>query len=474
MAFKKKLHRYRPDRPPVCLEAVRTKTAGRREPADAASIERGVRAHLADKVSGNRMGLWLLVAEHLRLGTWDLLCGWTGGPAAEVEPRLALQLVHEAALCVTGIRARRCLSQSGFALANGLPFVASDVAVHRVLDAHTVAEAEALQVALGRARRASGHFRGERLAIDPHRVRSYTKRHLRRRQCSTAARPFKAAQTFFCLDIDTAQPVCLTTATAARTVSQATPPLLGIAADILGPASGRQPPLVVADSEHFTAELLDHVAADPAFDLLVPLPAQRHFQRRMAAVPPDAFVRHWAGYATAAVPYQPTHGRHPLRLIIQRTAETPADHHLKGFVATAERDDVELLTRHYPDRWHVEEFFNTHQAMGWGRAGTQNVHIRTGQMTLALLAQAAVHSLRQSLGEPIGQWAAEPFGREFLAGLEGDIRVGDDTITVTYYNAPHAPRLRDSVEHLPSRLEREGIDPRIPWLYGLKLDFRFR
>ena len=49
---------------------------------------------MANKVSGNLAGIWLLVAEHLRLGTWDLLCGWTGQPGERVEPRLALQLVH--------------------------------------------------------------------------------------------------------------------------------------------------------------------------------------------------------------------------------------------------------------------------------------------------------------------------------------------------------------------------------------------
>ena len=72
-----------------------------------------------------------------------------------VQPRLALQLVNEAALCVTGIRQARTLSQKGFELANGLSFVASDHAIHELLGAHTVAEAEALQVALGRIRRAS-------------------------------------------------------------------------------------------------------------------------------------------------------------------------------------------------------------------------------------------------------------------------------------------------------------------------------
>ncbi len=74
-----------------------------------------------------------------------------------------------AALCVTGVRERRCLSQKGFELANGLPFVASDPAIHELLDAHTGAEAQGLQVALGRIRRASGHYAGKLLqeGIDP-------------------------------------------------------------------------------------------------------------------------------------------------------------------------------------------------------------------------------------------------------------------------------------------------------------------
>jgi hypothetical protein len=29
------------------------------------------------------------VAEHLRLGTWDLLSHWTGQPTERAEPRLA-------------------------------------------------------------------------------------------------------------------------------------------------------------------------------------------------------------------------------------------------------------------------------------------------------------------------------------------------------------------------------------------------
>jgi hypothetical protein len=131
-----------------------------------------VRPLLADKVTGNLVGLWLLVPELMRLGAWDLLCGWTQQSPQRVQPRLALQRVHEAALCVTGVRARRCLNQRGFELVNGLPFLAADVAIHERLGAHTVADCQDLPVALGKIRRTSGHSQGRILAVDPHRVRS--------------------------------------------------------------------------------------------------------------------------------------------------------------------------------------------------------------------------------------------------------------------------------------------------------------
>src|SRR5262249_25733797 len=143
MAFKKKLYRCRPNPEPP-IQAQRSCTEDRPEPADPRSLERGVRQLLADKVSGTTLGLWLLVPEHLRLGTWDLLRGWTGCPAERIEPRLALQLVHEAALCTTGIRAKRALTQPGLALTNGLPFIATDLAIHQLLEAHSIADTQRL------------------------------------------------------------------------------------------------------------------------------------------------------------------------------------------------------------------------------------------------------------------------------------------------------------------------------------------
>jgi len=442
-------------------------------PCDPRSIEHGVRQVLADKVTGNLSGVWLLAPELLRLGAWDLVCGWTGQRPEQVGPRLALQLIHEAALCITGLRLRRGLNQHVFELANGLPFLAADMAIHDLLGARTVVDSKRLQMALGKVRLASGDFQGRVLAIDPHRVRSYSKRHMRRHRQDEAARPTNVAQTFFVLDADTSQPVCFTTGTSARTATAAAEELLGLAADILGTKPGQT--LVLADAEHFTVELLDKVKAQTNFDLLVPMPDQPSLHRKLRELPPETFQPRWAGYATAKLPYTPKNSQAgPFYQYAQREGERPEEYHYKAFLSTKDGDEVEELTGDFPKRWHVEEFFNGSQALGWNRAGTCNLNIRYGQMTMALIAQAAIDRLRKRLGPLAASWDAGHLAKAYFGGLEGDVRVEGNTIIVTYYNAPDPDKLREHYENLPAKLRAEGIDPRIPWLYGFELDFRFR
>jgi hypothetical protein len=161
-------------------------------------------------------------------------------------------------------------------------------------------------------------------------------------------------------------------------------------------------------------------------------------------------------------------------LFVQRFGETPAGWRYNAFLCTAARDELEALTRDYPKRWHGEEFFNKEQALGWDRAGTQNNNIRSGQMTMSLLAQAVLHQLCCRLGEPLASWDAKHLAKEVLHGLEGDVRVTADTIVVTYYNAPNADCLRRQYEGLPDKLRQENLNPCVPWLYNYLLDFRFR
>lgn len=419
------------------------------------------------------VGLWFLLPEHLRLGTWDLLCTWSGQHGDHVEPRLGLQLVHEAALCVSGIRESRSLSQKGFEVLNGLPFVASDQAIHTFLEGQTVADSERLQIELGLIRRAQGHFKGKVLALDPHRLRSYSQRQMCRKSDKSGAKPYKVAQTFFCLDADTNQPICLTLKSSAVSVSQATPPLLRLMEAILTPRETR--PLVVSDTEHYTTELVDFFHDHSSFDVLLPIPRRKTFERWVTALPDHVFTRQWAGYATAKVPYTMTNSQSGSHyMFIQRCGERPENYIYKLFYCNADRDELDDLTLHFPSRWHIEEFFRSYQDLGWQKGRTMNINIRYSQMTMALLAQAALHQLKQRLGQTCQAWDAAHMAKDFFRGIDGDIRVDHDRILVTCYNAPHPELLKEHYENLPQKLIAEGVNPNIPWLFNFKLDFRFR
>ncbi len=147
MVYKKKLHTYNPKKEKkVKIETYRTKEKIRSEDCNPKSIQRDVRQLLANKISGNMVGIWLLIPEYLRLGAWQLLKNWSSVADEMVATRLAMQLVNESALCVKGIRQKRTLSQKGFELANGLPFIAADSAIHHILNNHTVFEAQMLHL----------------------------------------------------------------------------------------------------------------------------------------------------------------------------------------------------------------------------------------------------------------------------------------------------------------------------------------
>ena len=474
LAFKKKLYQFNPQRPPIELETFRTHRKNRHETINHLSVERGVRQLLADKVSGNLVGLWLLAPEHLRLGTWDILKQWAGPSPSDLSSRLALQLVHEALLGVLHLRTTRCLTQKGFEVLNGLSFVASDQSIHDLLSAHTVQQAEGLQLALGCLRRARGHFHGRLLAIDPHRLPSSSKRQMPRYRDNGAIKPYKVSDAFFCIDAETHQPICFLLGSSSMTVTQLTPRLLQLAALILNPSASSKP-LVLADNEHFSGELLQSVCAHTPFDLLLPMRKTKSLMASMRSLPPANFQRHWAGWATTHLPFRfkdfPESTYHQL---IQRTGENPADLQYNAFLATHYCDEVLDLSIHYPQRWHVEEFFNAYQDLGWKRAGTLNLNIRFGQMSMALIAQAVSDQLRKRLGDPFASWDTRHFASAIFRGIDGDIRVTDNKIIVTLYNAPNAELLRKHYENLPQILEHENIDPRVPWLFDYKLDFRFR
>ena len=112
--------------------------------------------------------------------------------------------------------------------------------------------------------------------------------------------------------------------------------------------------------------------------------------------------------------------------------------------------------------------------MGFDRASTFNLNIRYGKMSLALLAQAATYELRKKLPKPYNRWNSAHLADAVFTKMDGDISVKDDTIIVTCYNAPIELNLQNNYQGLPAKLLSEGINPKMPWLYDYKLDFRFK
>lgn len=249
-----------------------------------------------------------------------------------------------------------------------------------------------------------------------------------------------------------------------------------MAAEILGASPAvADKALILADKEHYGQELFATVRQDNVFDLLCALPAYSNSVQRWNQVPAAAFTEHWPGYATCLQPYRfKTQPEALYHEYVQRSGLRQADYYYQGFLGTSQRSQVPALTKDYPQRWHVEEFFKFNQALGWHRAGTLNLNVRYGHLTMVLMAQAAIHQLRQRLGSPFLQWDATHLARNLFEGLEGDVRVENQTIVVTLYNPPNASLLQHHYERLPEKLVREGVNPEIPWLYNFKIDFRFR
>lgn len=236
-------------------------------------------------------------------------------------------------------------------------------------------------------------------------------------------------------------------------------------------------PLVLADKEHNTQELFESVATARLVDLLVPVPARKLSRTQSDKITALPFTEHWPAYATAHHSFhfaQSDPSTPGFVEFVQRDGSSPKEFRYTRFTATAPLDGLQTLTREYPDRWHIEEFFKFHQALGWDRAGTMNLNVRYGRMSLSLITQACVHQLQQRLGKPFCDWDAEHMARQFFECLEGDIRVEGDTIVVTFYNAPNDSILREHYENLPQKLQTESVDPAVPRLYGFKLNFRFK
>ena len=418
---------------------------------------------LSKKVSGTTVGMWLLIPGLLKLGAWDILKGWTGKQDIDIEPRIALQLVNESALCVNRVRRKNSLNHQGFQLLNGMSRLVSDEQVHFLLNSHTMKDTHDMMLNLGIQRKLSGHYQGDLIAIDPHRIISSSKRVMVKKKKKPDAPSQKMLQTFFSVSSETGQPIMATMSSTGMPTTKASLSLISTTDQIIN-----APSLLIADKEHFTNELFESVSNNLNFNLLTPALNSQRIKNILNTL---EYTKLRAGFAIAETNFYFDGQNTKHRLIAERFGEK--DYRYSGFLTTSCVDAQTLLCENYDKRWSVEEFFRFENDMGLNRASTMNLNIRYANLSMAMLAQAATYELRKNMTCDYRKWDARHLANEVLAWNDGDIKVKDDTIIVTFYGSSDYIK-KDEYINLPAKLIQNGIDPHIPWLYNYKLDFRFR
>jgi len=322
-----------------------------------------------------------------------------------------------------------------------------------------------LQEELSVIRLNNGHYQGDIIAIDPHRILSTTGRIMPKKKKKPEEPSQKMLQTFFALDTCTGQPIGCILGSPGVNTARSTIDLIEMIKRINKKA------LLLADKEHFTENLIRSLDQNSQFDLLVPVLSTERIQKIEISA---EYKSKWAGYAIAETWFNFAGSKEKYRLLSQREGETESDYRYKSFLTLSDKPAIMLLGEAYAQRWSIEDFFNFDGAMGFDRASTFNLNIRYGKMSLALLSQAATYQLRQKLPKPYNRWNSTHTAEAIFSKIDGDIRVKKDNIIVTCYNVPKELNLHKHYQNLPEKLAADGIDPKVPWLFDFKLDFRFK
>jgi hypothetical protein len=372
-------------------------------------------------------------------------------------------------MCNTRIRKSNTICHQGFDILNGLPFIGSDVQIHDLLSERSIEESRELQIALGKLRQIQGDYKGNLIALDPHRITSYTKRITPKKKIKPDEKARKVLQAFFAIDSQTGQPIGFEIGFSSDTVSNETKNLVELIKQII-PAKNK--PLILSDTEHYTEELINLFSQDESLDIIIPAPRNSRIIKYFSKL---KYKEYWPGYyiGTSKIRFCENKDIPEQLLIIQRQGETESEYDYKPFISTRRDVVVDMLTEEFPTRWTIEEYFRYEGSLGWNKASTQNLNIRYSKMTLSLISQCLINRLRQKLSEEYRQFEAKHLSDEIFHKFNGDLRIKDDKIIVTYYGVPEKLGLRKYYENSPQKLEKENINPKVPWLYDYKVDFRF-
>ena len=411
-------------------------------------------------------GGFFLIPYLLQLGASDLLAA-LGPPKPEGLPneRLALGLVFESIFGYTaGIRTVDTVSRADFGLLSGLPFLPSPSTQYRFLQAVPCHSALDFQTTLGKRLVALGHITpGQAVNVDAHNIKTYSRKAMKQSFITQEAHQGKAIRTFYTQDQLSKKPLVALAAYSGTTVSQITRALATLTHDIL-----ERDFLMVADKEWYCGQLIQDLHAQYGVDVLTPIKSSPKRQTEFEAVPLEHYAQSaWGQVATLYTTMTNFNG--PLRMLLKKRRNGP----YFALITPAVDMTAETAMPTYTKRWRIENFFAENAFLGMNHLPSLNLNAIQTMLSLRLLAFHVVDNFRHDLGPSSHHQTPELIHREFIDGVQGRVQLRGNRIEISIYGFEHEAAAAAILVNLDTKLEKAGVDPRIPWLGNRRLRFTF-
>lgn len=273
----------------------------------------------------------------------------------------------------------------------------------------------------------------------------------------------KAIRTFYTQDQVSKKPLIALAAYSGATLSQITRHVATLTRTLLD-----RDFLLVADKEWYCGQLLQDLHAQYGIDVLTPVKASPKRQAEFEAVPLDHYdPTVWGQVATLYTTMTNFNG--PLRMLLKKRRNGQ----YFALITPASDMTAETAMPTYTKRWRIENFFAENAFLGMNHLPSLNLNAIQTMLALRLLAFHVVDNFRHDLGPAYQNKTPELIHREFIDGVQGRVQLRRNMIEVSIYGFEHEIAAAAILTNLDTKLERAGVDPRIPWLGNRRLRFTF-
>ena len=429
-------------------------------------IEHAVTALLKRGLTTTCAGGFFFIPYILQLGGHGLAASL--GPAKQEGipyERIAMGIVFESIFGYTaGIRAVDSVSRADFGLLAGLPFLPSASTQYRFLQGVPVKHALDFQTALGKRLVSLGQVTpGSPVNVDGHNLKTYSRKEMKLSFLTKEDRYGKAIRTFYAQDQQSKKPLIALAAYSGTTVSQITCHLAALTRDVLG-----EDFLMVADKEWYCGQLIQELHKQWGVSVLTPVKSSPKRMEEFKSVPLDKYDQTvWGNIATLYTTMTNFDG--PMRLLLKKRR----DGKYFALVTPATEMTADTAMPTYTKRWRIENFFAENAFLGVDRLPSLNLNAIQTMLSLRLFAYHVMDNFRHDLGPAHRNKTPELIHREFVDGIQGRVQLRGDVIEVNIYGFEHQNAAAAIFSNLDEKLERAGVDPRIPWLGNRRLRFTF-